>query len=73
MTNQTEAFLNRIETPLTPENDTGPSDYTPTYISTPVTFCGETATDDGLADLVSAEISPEVAVAIVATYGGEKV
>jgi hypothetical protein len=71
--NETEAFLSRVDTPLTVENDTGPSDYTPTLISTPVTFCGELATTDSLADVTSAEISPEVAEAIVTTYGGDPV
>lgn len=72
-TPETEAFLARVNDPITAENDTGPSDYQPTAIATPATFCGELATVDGLEDLTSAEISPEVAVAIQHTYGGEKV
>jgi hypothetical protein len=72
MTNQTEAFLNRIAHPITAENDAGPSDYQPTLIATPVTFCGELATTDGLQDLTSAEIAPEVQTAIKAVYGIDK-
>ena len=68
-TDQTEAFFNRVEHPLTAETDTAPSEHTPTAIATPVTFCGELATADGLADLTGAELSPEVLQRVDETYG----
>lgn len=74
---ETQGFIDRVNHPIPAEGDTMTAgDYPPlsppppsTYIAYPITPFGDMATTDGLADLTTAELSPDVQAQVDAIYG----